>query len=393
MPYYSRDLEATLLRFAKFPVVALLGPRQSGKSTLAKKVFAQHTFINLEDLELRALANNDPKAFLRSYDNSHGIILDEFQNCPELLSYIQVIVDANDRPGYFVLTGSQNFLMSEAISQSLAGRVGILTLLPFSINELRRHELLGAHANELIFNGGYPRLYSGFTPEETYPSYIKTYIERDVRQLINVTNILTFQKFIKLCAARIGQLLNYSDLANSCDISVPTVHQWLAILEASYIIFLLRPHWENFNKRVTKTPKLYFYDTGLVCSLLEISSAKALLLNPLYGNLFECMVIADLHKQYYNRGRNAPLYFWRDKNGTIEVDCLINKDAQLIPIEIKSGETYNQRYFDQLTKWVDCAKQADVPRFVVYGGSQQQKSDQEQLVPWYLFGDFATKFD
>lgn len=391
MTYYRRDIEETLKTYAKFPVVAILGPRQSGKTTVAKHVFNQHVFLNLDDFELRALAETDPKAFLRKYENEHGIIIDEFQNAPELVTYIKVVVDEKNRPGYFILTGSQNFLVNETITQSLAGRVGILTLLPFSLRELTKNKLIDTHhPEETLFRGEYPRLYiDDFQPKEVYPSYVKTYLERDVRQLINVTDLYTFQKFVKLCAARIGQLLNFTDLAVNCGISVPTVHRWLSILESSYIIFLLRPHWTNFNKRVTKTPKLYFFDTGLACSLLEIESAKSLALHPMYGSLFENLIIADLFKQNFNQGLTAPLYFWRDKNGDIEVDCLIDRDAQLIPIEIKSGETYTPHFFDGLTKWNKIAETSAEHNYVVYGGSMSFTQSIGTLLPWHEAGDLV----
>lgn len=393
MIFYPRDLEKTLKQFAKFPVIAILGPRQSGKTTLAQHAFKKHVFLDLDDLELRNMAHHDPKGFLRKYENKHGTIIDEFQNVPELLSYIKVVVDEKKRPGYFVLTGSQNFLVNEKISQSLAGRVGILTLLPFSLNELSKSNLLKkGHPEEVIFRGGYPRIYSGkFEPGQLYPPYIQTYLERDVRQLINVTHLHTFQKFIKLCAARVGQLLNFSDLAVNCGISVPTVHQWLSVLESSYIIFLLRPHWSNFNKRVTKTPKIYFYDTGLVCSLLEIDSPKSLLLNPYYGGLFECYVIADFFKQCFNQASSTPLYFWRDKNGELEIDCLIEQAATLTPIEIKSGETLKPTFFDSLNKWSEIAKQNASSSYLIYAGTRSFSGMHGNLVSWQQAGSLIKK--
>lgn len=393
MAYYRRDLEAKVERLAKLPVVALLGPRQSGKSTIAKHVFKNHIFLDLDDLELRDMALNDPKGFLRMYENDHGIILDEFQRCPELLSYIKVVSDAHDRPGYFVLTGSHNFLMNKAISESLAGRVGILTLLPLSLHELDENELLLREKPEhTIFFGGYPRLYEReLEPSEIYPSYIQTYLERDVRELINVVNLSTFQKFLKLCAGRIGQQVNFSDLATQCGISVPTVQSWLSILEASYIVFQLRPHWENFNKTMTKSPKLYFYDTGLACLLLGISSEKNLLLNSYYGALFENLIIADLYKQYFNQGFPASLYFWRDKNGTIEVDCLVEQDGKKVPIEIKAGETYTIHYFDAIKKWQALAAHQSEQSYVVYAGTQSMIGPHENLLNWHQAGTLIDR--
>jgi uncharacterized protein len=388
MVFYLRDLEKKLQQYIKFPIIALLGPRQAGKTTLARHTFANYAFVSLDDPEFNTLARTDPKGFLRKFDNEDGIIIDEFQNAPELLPYLKVIVDEKDRPGYFVLTGSQNFLMSAAITQSLAGRVGILTLLPLSIDELKKNNLIEKEGPELtIFRGGYPRLYThDFHPQELYASYLRTYVERDVRQLTNVTNLSTFGKFLKLCAARIGQLLNFSDLAMQCGISVPTVHQWLSILEASYIIFLLRPHWVTFTKRVIKTPKLYFYDTGLACLLLEIESERTLAINPLYGSLFECLIIADFYKQYYNQGLTPPLYFWRDKNGDIEVDCLIQKDATLLPVEIKSGETYTPRFFSSLHKWHALDGNSRRNSIVVYAGTLSFSGSEGTLIPWVQAG-------
>lgn len=384
--YIPRELEQIVENYAKLPVVALLGPRQSGKSTLAKHAFPYHAFLNLEDLELRSAAINDPKGFLRHYSNAYGIILDEFQHCPELLSAIQVIVDSDDRPGYFVLTGSQNFLMNKAITQSLAGRVGILTLLPLSLSEILSAQLGNPNSPEnAIYRGGYPRIYKReLEPSLLYPSYIQTYVERDVRELLNVTQLSVFQKFMKLCASRVGQLVNFSDLSTQCGISLPTVHKWISVLEASYIIFLLRPHWSNFSKRIIKTPKLYFYDTGIVSTLLEIDSAKHLRLSPYYGHLFENLIIADLKKQFLNRGLPSPLYFWRDQNGHIEIDCLIDRGGQLIPIEIKSGETFNSSYFSQIAKWSALSGGDARKGVVVYGGNQSLSGEKGSLLPWNI---------
>ena len=239
--FYKRDLSNTLLRFSKFPVIAILGPRQSGKTTIAKNTFKNHVFLSLEDPEILAMANDDPKGLLRRYENEFGIILDEFQNAPKILSLIQVEVDSKDRPGYFILTGSQNFLMNEAITQSLAGRVGILTLLTLSINELEENNILPESVESLILNGQYPKIYkSNFEPTDLYPSYIHSYLERDIRQIINVTNLRSFQKFLTLCAGRTGQLLNISEIACQCGISSPTAQNWLSALEASYIIYTLK---------------------------------------------------------------------------------------------------------------------------------------------------------
>lgn len=422
---FQRDLTETLKRFAKFPVVVLLGPRQSGKTTLVKEVFKNHTYLNFEDPETLAFAQQDPKRFLREYENGSGIIIDEFQHAPTFLSYIQIESDTKNRPGYFVLTGSQNFLMNQAITQSLAGRAGILHLLPLSIHELIENKLLSERGiDATILSGGYPRIYAqSFLPEELFPSYIRTYVERDVRQLINVENIATFQKFMKLCAGRVGQLLNIEDLAVNCGINRKTAQQWLSILEKTYIIFLLQPHVNNFNKRVTKTPKLYFYDTGLACSFLGLKSknisSTSILQSSLSaspdtpcasclsrhsfsdggslskdrGHLFENLIIADLYKQYYNRGLEAPLYFWRDQNGRIEVDCIIDSGGQLTPIEIKSAETVVSDFFKSLEHWCEFAEVDPAKAYLIYAGELMQRRSQGQLMSWKKAAELIGKIE
>lgn len=391
---FKRELESALLRLAKFPVVAILGPRQSGKTTLARAVFKNHRFINLESPSIRELAIKDPVAFLRENENEYGIILDEFQYAPEILSYIQVESDEKKKPGYFILTGSQNFLMNEAVSQSLAGRVGIVTLLPLSIKELKDNNILPENVNEAIFSGGYPRLYAdNFSPLDLYPPYIQSYLERDVRQLIKVENLRTYQKFMQLCAGRVGQLLNIADIATNCGVHRQTIESWISILEASYVIFTLKPYWENFNKRATKMPKLYFYDTGLACSLLDITSPGQLAVSSFRGPLFESFILSDLHKQYFNMGRRPPLYFWRDNNGYIEVDCVANIGNYLIPIETKSGETANSDYFIGLTKWNELAKTDPSKGYVVYGGSYTQSIPEGRLLGWKDTGNLMMELE
>ena len=391
--FLIRSITESLLRFAKFPVVGLFGPRQSGKTTLIKNVFPHHRYFNFEDPETRDLAMSDPKRFLKDAENEYGIILDEFQQLPQMLSYVQLLADATKRPGYFVLTGSQNFLMNQAVSQSLAGRIGILTLLPLSIQEFTNNGM-PLSSNELIFNGGYPRLYTeNFTPAELYPSYIQTYVERDVRQLVNVENLRVFQRFMQLCAGRIGQLLNISDLAMNCGINTRTAEKWLSVLEASYVLFLLNPYHENFNKRVTKTPKLYFYDTGLACSLLGIKSVEDLALSQFRGHLFESLMIADFFKQYFSLGTQAPLYFWRDKNGYIEVDCLINLGNSLVPLEIKSGETLNSHFFTSLVKWYELSQTDPEKGYLVHGGDLVQSRNVGSVVGWRQAGNLIAEIE
>jgi hypothetical protein len=392
--YILRDITETLERFAKFPVVGVFGPRQSGKTTLVKQVFGNHRYLNFEDPAIRSFAAESPQNFLREYENEYGIILDEFQYVPEILSYIQIEADLKDRPGYFVLTGSQNFLMNEAITQSLAGRIGILTLLPLSIHELESAGLLTENVHEAIVQGGYPRLFAkNMSPEELYPSYIHSYVERDIRLLVNVENLSTFQRFMQLCAGRVGQLTNFSDLAVSCGIDLKTVKSWLSILEASYIIFLLNPYHGNFNKRITKSSKLYFYDTGLACSLLNMRSSQELALSVFKGHLFENYIIADLFKQYYNRGTKAPLYFWRDMNGRIEVDCLVDRGVKLIPIEIKAGEAPLSDYFEGIARWNELVQADQKDSYVIYGGQHVQHRSVGTLVGWRSAGTLIEELE
>lgn len=393
---FRRLMEKTLQKFANFPVIAILGPRQSGKTTLVKTVYKKHAFVSLENPLIREFASQEPAQFLESYANEHGIIIDEFQYVPQILSYIQLDVDAKKRKSFFILTGSQNFLVNQAITQSLAGRVGILNLQPLSLAELTQNGLLPSTPAETVFNGFYPRLYNEqFTPELLYPSYIQTYIERDVRQIINVGDLATFQKFLQLCAARIGNLLNLSDLATICGISVSTARRWLSLLEASYIIFLLEPYFNNFSKRLTKMPKLYFYDTGLACSLLRIPSAEILSLHPFWGSLFECCIIADIAKQYFNKGSRPPFYFWRDKNGRLEIDCLIDEGGTLFPLEIKASEKISNDFFAGLSEWNNLAfgenhkPDPAAHSHLLYAGKEKQKRAQAQVVPWQNIGNLV----
>lgn len=364
-----------------FPVVAILGPRQSGKTTLAQMMFPKHTYLSLEDLDIRAAAAQDPRTFLQTNQKGQGLIIDEFQYVPELLSYIQTIVDREKKMGHFILTGSQNFLMSQSITQSLAGRVSLHTLLPLSVPELAQSNLLPAEIEPMLYQGSYPAIYAQqVPPHKLYSNYIQTYVERDVRQLTNVGDLSTFQLFLALCAARVGQLLNLTSLANDCGISDHTAKRWISILEASYIIFLLRPYHVNFGKRLVKTPKLYFYDSGLACHLLKIKQDE-LALHQSRGNLFESFAIAEIVKWHYNRGIVPSLYFWRDQTGN-EVDCLIAQGQTLTPIEIKSSRTYNQRFFEGLSFWNKIAEQEPDNGFVLYAGSAQQPRVNNKMISW-----------
>ncbi len=379
----KRNLVAELRRLAtQFPVVSLFGPRQSGKTTLSQMAFEDYKYINLENPSIRKIAQADPMGFLETYFGEKGIILDEVQNIPELLSYIQVYVDEHKRNGFFILTGSQNILLNQSISQSLAGRVAILTLLPLALNELAQADMYPKSFVKAMFEGSYPGVVvEGKSPLDWYPAYIRTYVERDVRMIKNITDLSLFQHFVELCAGRVGQLLNVTSLGNDCGVSDKTIHSWLSVLEASYIIFLLRPYHKNFSKRVVKTPKLYFYDTGLACSLLGIRSEEELMHNSLKGNLFESFIISEFMKAYFNQGRQPKLYFWRDSHGH-EVDCVLEKGTTLTAVEIKASKTMNTSFFDGLRYWSDLTKSEPKDNFVVYGGEETYSNKGVTAVGW-----------
>ncbi|MCY7356702.1 MAG: ATP-binding protein, partial [Rudanella sp.] len=322
---------------ATFKAVALTGPRQSGKTTLAKAVFQGKPYVSLGNTDNRTFALQDPRGFLSSYPE--GAILDEVQRTPDLFSYLQEIIDNSTQKGQFILTGSNNFLLQQSITQSLAGRVAHLFLLPFSVSELTKVTLLPVADNDLLLSGFYPPSYDQHIPAtDWYLNYIRTYIERDVRQVKNITDLWAFERFMGLLAGRCGQELNLSALSVEAGVDVKTVQAWVGVLESSFIVFLLKPHYQNFNKTIVKRPKLYFYDTGLVCSLLRITKADQLVNHPSRGALFETMVVAELVKQRTNAGLPINLFYWRDKTGH-EVDVIIDEAGKLIPIEIKSGQT------------------------------------------------------
>ncbi len=301
---------------------------------------------------------------------------------PELLSYIQTLVDSSPQMGKFILTGSQNFMINAHVSQTLAGRIAILTLWPLSILELRHAEELPDRYDSLLYRGGYPALYSRkVSPEDWYPNYVRTYIERDVRQLQNVEDLGLFQKFVKLCAGRIGQVVNWSDLGRDCGINHNTVKKWMSLLEASYLVFLLQPHHQNFSKRLIKSPKLYFCDTGLACSLLEIETERQLATHYLRGGLFESMIIAEFIKSRLNRGLNPNCYFWRDKLGH-EVDCLLDWKGKTIPVEIKSAKTISSDFFDGLDYWNRLADRAPEQSLLIYGGDSDQQRSHGTVLSW-----------
>ena len=376
----ERTLTPKLLDLAqKFPVVSLMGPRQSGKTTLVRASFPHLPYVSLEEPDIRQFALTDPRGFLANYPR--GVVLDEAQNTPQLFSYIQTIVDTQPE-AKFILTGSANFLLMEQISQTLAGRSALLTLLPLSLTELASSGRLPATYEEAIFAGQYPRLYDrAIHPTDFYPSYIQTYVERDVRLLKNIADLNAFIRFVQLCAGRVGQLLNYTSLANDAGLSPNTAKGWLSLLEASYIVYVLRPYHQNFSKQVIKSPKLYFYDTGLACSLLGLKTAEQVATHYLKGALFENLVINEFAKRAWNEGERPSLYFWQDNRGH-EIDCLMGEGNEMMAVEIKAGQTMNPHFFRHLRQWQGLTGWTADRCFVVYGGEQTWHTQDGRLVGW-----------
>lgn len=330
----------------KYSVVFITGPRQSGKTTLVKQIFPKFNYQNLENPETRLIAQTDPKRFLYY---SKKMIIDEIQRVPDLLSYIQEIID-EEKERKFILTGSQNILISQKISQTLAGRVNIFNLLPFSINEIKKTQFFKDNVYEHILKGFYPRIYNeNLNPVEWYQAYTQTYLERDLREIKNIGNLLDFHRFLKLLAGRSGQILNLSSLASDVGVAVNTVKSWISVLSATYIIYLLPPFYKNFNKRIIKSPKIYFYDTGLLCSLLSIQNISQLKTHPLFGSIYETFCIGEFIKQNFHQNRHFDFYYFRDKQGN-EVD-LLYEDNGLNSVEIKSSMTINKDDFNNLEKF------------------------------------------
>jgi len=388
---FNRAISQTIKAASQaFPALLLMGPRQSGKTTLLKMLFPDYRYINLESPDTLLRIKSDPRGFLDS-DQSHWII-DEAQNYFELFSYLQEAIDNNPLKGQFILSGSQNFLLNEKISQTLAGRVAIFELLPLSYQEYRSNpNFQPMKIWDYLYQGSYPRPYhEQMDTSIWYNSYIRTYLERDVRSLLNVRDLSTFQFFIKLCAGRHGQLLNLNALASECGISQTTATQWLSILEASYILYLLRPHHQNFNKRLVKTKKLYFYDSAIVCHLLGIESAEHLKIHSHRGAIFEGFVMAEILKFYYALGKMPPLYFWRDHLGT-EVDALLEKSDKLIAIEIKSTATFTPDLLLELNKWRKIAQVSAKYGFLVYGGEESYQYDKTDIIAWNQCAEMLDK--
>ncbi|MEN9416424.1 MAG: hypothetical protein RI988_44 [Pseudomonadota bacterium] len=384
-----RMAEATLRELSRgFPVLAITGPRQSGKTTLARACFAHLPYVNLEDPDTRELASSDPRRFLGRL--ADGAVLDEVQRVPQLMSYLLGVADAATVMGRWVITGSQQFGLMGGIAQSLAGRVGMLTLLPLANGELpgRRDSL-----EERLWRGGHPALHAqGRTlrPEHWFSAYVATYLERDVRQLLNVGNLQTFQRFVAMCAARSGQMLNLSSLASDCGISQPTARQWLTVLQASHLVTLLPPYHRNFGKRLVKTPKLYFLDTGLLCWLLRIGSAADLQIHPSRGAVFETWVVSEALKHRFNLGLPADLYFWRDNHG-LEVDLVYEHAQRLHSVECKSGTTYAPDWPDAARRWRRGVGAEAADTVVVYGGEDDFVREDHRVISWRRVGIVPTR--
>ncbi|MFZ4524816.1 MAG: ATP-binding protein [Chlorobium sp.] len=376
-----RKLTATLQRLAKtFPVIAITGPRQSGKTTLAKAVFADKPYITLEDPAERAFALEDAKGFLHRFRD--GAIFDEAQRWPDLFSYLQGMVDEEPIPGKFILTGSQQFGLLAGVSQSLAGRVGMTALLPLSISELPAASQSSLSLDMLIIKGSYPALHvRDISPADWFASYIATYIERDIRQVLRVHDLSVFQRFVRLCAGRNGQLLNLNALAGETGISHKTARSWLSVLESSYIVHLLPPYFRNFGKRLVKTPKLYFLDQGLACWLLGIRSHEHLALHPMRGAIFESFIISEFLKSRYNRGLPPDLYFWRDNNG-LEADIVFERGTKLQPVEIKSGQTITGDSIRAGLKAARFAGEEALQPWLIYGGDDSYERNGVTIMSW-----------
>jgi predicted AAA+ superfamily ATPase len=394
----KRHLEPTLCRAAEqYPVVCLTGLRQSGKTTLVRQAFPNHQYVSLELPEHREFAQSDPRGFLGQFAGS--VIFDEIQRVPSLFSYIQDIVDRRQQVGQFILTGWQNFLLLASIGQSLAGRCATLHLLPFSRAELAGEPNMDLAAIgkivpppaarpsartlfETLFTGGHPAIFRrNLQPQDWLRNYYQAYVERDVREILNVGDIETFGRFVRLCAGRCGQLLNLTSLGNDAGISHSTARKWLSALEASFIILLLRPHYRNFNKRLVKSPKLYFLDSGLLCYLLRIRGPEDLRSHGSRGNVFESWVVSEIVKNYLHRGLEPGVYFWRDSTGH-EIDLLIERGEELVPVEAKSGETFVSDFLDGIRFWRGLTGQKDGPAAVVYGGATSYLREGTVVTSW-----------
>ncbi len=388
-----RNIEPLFRQLAsRYPVVTVVGPRQSGKTTLARMVFPDKPYVSLEDPDVRRFAMDDPRGFLASYPQ--GAVFDEIQRAPELPSYLQTMVDANAAPGQFILTGSQQFELMTQVSQSLAGRTALLRLLPLTLAEVERLNPVNAQdplaLPACLLNGFYPRVHDRkLQASQAMGDYFATYVERDLRQLTAVHDLALFERFVRLCAGRTGQLLNLSSLANDAGVSQPTARAWLDLLQTSFIVHLLPPWFVNSGKRLIKSPKLYFCDTGLACWLLGLRTAEQVQRDPLWGALFENFVVMEALKDRFNQGENSPLYFYRDSEGN-EVDVLMPVGRQLHAIEVKAGATVNPDYFKGLKRFDAHHPGSVLSACVVFGGAQSQARVPWPVHSWLVLRGAAT---
>jgi predicted AAA+ superfamily ATPase len=383
-----RQATPLLVQMSKgFPIVALTGPRQSGKTTLARQAFPDKPYFSLEDPETRQRLAADPRQFFAILPG--GAVLDEVQRCPEVFSYLQGVVDERERMGEFVITGSQQFGLLDSITQSLAGRVGLLQLLPLSLAELNATGMNARTLEQTVWMGGYPALFDQRRqleqPAQWLSAYASTYIERDVRQVLEVSKLSLFQRFVLMCAARTGQLLNLSALAADCGISHTTARSWMTVLEASYVVYLLQPYHQNFGKRLVKMPKLYFLDTGLLCHLLRIDNAQTLATHALRGAIFESWVVSETLKHRFNQALPADIYFWRDNHGA-EVDLVFEHAGKLHAVEIKSGATFAPDWVRACQRWQRYAGTIAADPVLVYGGQDSYSVQGVQVRAWHTLG-------
>lgn len=394
---YQRHIEKFLKeQMQYYPVVTVTGPRQSGKTTLIREAFPDFEYVLFEDVDTLEFATEDPRGFLAQHNSN--VIFDEIQNAPEIISYLQGEIDSNNTNGRFILSGSQQFSLNEKLTQSLAGRTALLRLLPLSLSELLARApqtywsagKLGKSMSEpnlsvynYMLNGMYPRLHhSEIPPTQFYRDYVDTYVTRDLRQLLHVSNLNRFTSFLRLVAGRSGQILNLSSLADDAGVDHSTAQRWISVLETSYIIHLLQPHYQNFNKRLIKAPKLFFLDSGLLCYLLRIKSVSELQTHPLIGNIFETFVFTELYKSFLNANEEAPLYFWRD-SAKKEIDFLLDQNNLSFPVEVKLGQTISKNYMQNMNYWLDFPKNKQDKGCLIYGGTEWQVRGNIQVLPWF----------